>query len=179
MIINDLYFKKYSPIPLNFNMDELRNYIDVAAKIWLIPVIGEDLYDEIQEQVEEDDISEENQALLTTGGLWQYLCFATVFEALPMLWANISEVGITLGKSDNSDSVTLKDLTLIQQHLRNQTEVLKDQLKKWLCERIDTFPLADCCGCGCGCCDEMVGHLNTPNPNAQLYTPWRKMTDIV
>jgi hypothetical protein len=39
MIINETYFKKYSPIPANYNMAEVKNYIPVAEKIWVIPLI--------------------------------------------------------------------------------------------------------------------------------------------
>ena len=108
MIINEKYFKQFSPIPLNYDLSEIKNYIGVAEKIWVIPVIGIKLYDEIQKQVDENKLSDENSTLLTEGGLWQYLAFATCLESLAFIWANFSEVGITLGKSDNSESVTFK-----------------------------------------------------------------------
>ena len=177
MIINEKYFKKYSPIPVNYNMTEIKNYIPVAEKIWLIPVIGYDLYDELDEQVQENQVSDENATLLTEGGLWQYLAFATVYEALPMIWSHISEVGVTKGKSDNSDSLDLKDMTYVAQHLRNQVEVLKDQLKRWLCEHSDTFPTLDCCGCGCSCCGDNA-QLNRPNPMKQIYGTPRRCTNL-
>ena len=177
MIINEKYFKKYSPIPVNYNMTEIKNYIPVAEKIWLIPVIGYDLYDELDDQVQKNEVSDENATLLTEGGLWQYLSFATVYEALPMIWSHISEVGVTKGKSDNSDSLDLKDMTYVAQHLRNQVEVLKDQLKKWLCEHSDTFPTLDCCGCGCSCCGDNA-KLNKPNPMKQIYGTPRKCTNL-
>ena len=175
MLINEKYLKKYSPIPLNFNLDEVQNYVPVATKIWLIPLVGEDLVDELEEQIEANALSDNNKALLTTGGLWQYLAYATCYESLPFLWARISEVGIVKGKSDNSDSLDLKDLTLVQQHLRNQVEVLKEQLAKWLCQRIDLFPKACPCCLGCSCCDD---GLRRPNPNLQLYSTNRSFTDI-
>lgn len=178
MIINEKYFKQYSPIPLNFNMAEVKNYIPVAEKIWVRPLIGYELFDEIEQQVNDNQVSEEVATLLTDGGLWQYLSFATVYEALPMIWSHISEVGVTKGKSDNSDSLTLKDMTYVSQHLRNQVEVLKDQLKKWLCEHNEYFPTMDCCSCGCSCCNEMDAKLNKPNPNKELYSPRRKCTDL-
>lgn len=177
MIINETYFKKYSPIPLNYNMTEVKNYIGVAEKIWVKPLIGYGLFDEIEEQVENNEVSEENATLLTEGGLWQYLAFATVYEALPMIWSHISEVGITKGKSDNSDSLDLKDMTYISQHLRNQVEVLKDQLKKWICEHHTYFPKADVCACGCSCCGDNA-KLNNPNPQAQIYSTNRQCTDL-
>ena len=179
MIINEKYLKQYSPIPLNYNLAEVKNYIGVAEKIWVKPIIGCDLFDEIQEQVDENNISEENATLLTEGGLWQYLAFATVLEALPIIWGHISEVGITKGKSENSDSLTLKDMTYIQQHIRGQVEVLKDQLKTWLCEHGESFPLLDCCSCGCSCCNDNEGKLNSPNPMNQLYSTKRKMTNLI
>ena len=33
MIINEKYLKEYSPIPLNNDLSEIRNYIGVAEKI--------------------------------------------------------------------------------------------------------------------------------------------------
>lgn len=172
MIINEKYFKKYSPIPLNYDLSEIRNYIGVAEKIWVIPVIGQDLYDEIQKQVDENSLSDENSTLLTEGGLWQYLAFATCLESLAFIWANFSEVGITLGKSDNSESVTLKDITYIEQNLRRQVEVLKESLIMWLNSHSKSFQL-------------YVPYCNSPeamyepNPNAQILTPSRYFVDLL
>lgn len=176
MIINEKYFKQYSPIPVNYNMAEIKNYIGVAEKIWVKPLIGNELFDEIEEQIEKNEVSDENATLLTEGGLWQYLSFATVFEALPMVWSHISEIGITKGKSENSDSLTLKDMTYVSQHLRNQVEVLKDQLKKWICEHYEYYPKADVCACGCSCCHQP--QLNAPNKLQELYTTRRKNTNL-
>ena len=178
MIINQTYLKKYSPIPLNYNLTEVMNYVGVAEKIWVIPLIGYDLYNEINEQVADNEVSPENATLLTEGGLWQYLAFATVYEALPVIWAHISEVGITKGKSDNSDSLDLKDMTYMTQHIRNQVEVLKDQLKKWICEHAESFPLADVCACNCSSCCNHDAKLNRPNPEFLVYGTPRKNTNL-
>ena len=178
MIINEKYFKQYSPIPVNYNLTELKNYIPVAEKIWVKPLIGNELFDELEEQIENNTVTPENATLLTEGGLWQYLAFATCLEALPLIWSHISEVGITKGKSENSDSLTLKDMTYVSNHLRSQVEVLKDQLKKFICEHSDYYPQADYCACGCSCCADNNGKLNKPNPYKQLYSPRRKCTDI-
>lgn len=178
MIINETYFKKYSPIPLNYNMTEVKNYIPVAEKIWVKPLIGAPLFDEIDCQVKENNVSEENATLLTEGGLWQYLAFATVYEALPMIWSHISEVGITKGKSDNSDSLDLKDMTWVTQHLRNQVEVLKEQLKKWICEHYLYYPKADVCACNCSCCCNNDPQLTKPNPDYKVYKPYKRNTTL-
>lgn len=179
MIINEKYFKQYSPIPLNYNMTELNNYIDVASEIWVKPLIGYDLYNEIEDQVENNNLSEANSALLTEGKLWQYLAYATCLQGLPFIWSHFSETGISLGKSDNSDSITLKDLTYIEAHIRKTVEFLKDSVLKYICERSDYFPLICGCQCECNsCCGNSNGKLNSPNKYQQLYSPRRKCVDL-
>ena len=178
MIINKTYLKRYSPLPENYDLTEIINYVPVSEKIWIIPIIGQDLFDEIDEQIANNQVSDTNATLLTTGGLWQYLAYATTLEALPFVWAHISQVGITLGKSENSDSISLKDMTLVQDHLRRQVEVLKDQLINWLDEHWESFPLYHPINCQCETCCAKRGKLNNPNPYYQLYTPPRKNTDL-
>ena len=51
-IINFEYFKAYSPIPQNYNLEEIRPFFSVAEEIWLVPLLGKALYDEILEQGE-------------------------------------------------------------------------------------------------------------------------------
>lgn len=177
MIINKKYLKEKSPIPINYQLDELMNYVPVAEAIWVKPVIGDDFYDELQEQVEEDALTEENATLLIDI-LWQYLSYATVLEGLPVIWANFSQVGITLGKSENSESVSLKDMTYIEQHIRRQVEVLKDQLYDYLETHLESFPLYHSRNCTCNKCCAKNGKLNTPNPMQQIYGMRRKCTNL-
>lgn len=179
MIINKKFFAEYSPIGKNYDYSEIMLYVPVATEIWLRPILGDKLLNEIEEQIKTNTVSDANATLLTTGNVWQYLCYATCYEGLPFLWTNISEVGITLGHSDNSDSVSLKDMTYIQQHLRNQVEFLKDSVKRFICEHYMSFPLADVCGCGCSCCQDNNAKLNKPNPQAQIYSTNRKCTNMM
>lgn len=177
MIINEKYFKEYSPIPINYNMKELKNYISVATEIWVRPVIGGQFLDELEEQIENNQVTDVNASLLTDGFLWQYLCYATCLEGLSFIWAHFSEVGITIADSDSSKSITLKDLTYIEQHLRRQVEWLKESVKSYICEHFQYYPLADVCACGCSCCNNNAS-LQQPNPNYQIYSTFRKNTNL-
>ena len=179
MWINKKYFSQYSPLPIpsNYDYSEIMLYLPIASEIWVRPLIGTELLDRIEEEVENNQVSDEIAALLTEGKLWQYLSYATCLEGLPFLWSNISEVGITLAETDFSKSITLKDLTYIESHLRRQTEFLKDSVKRYICEHSDHYPIADFCACGCSCCSQ-PSQLNHPNPYQQLYTTRRKCTDL-
>jgi len=179
MLINKKYLSEYSPLPKNYDVANLMPYVNVAEKIWVVDLVGIEFYLELSEQVQKNELSEENATLLTEGGLWQYLAYATLYEGLPFIWARITEAGIQLGKSDNSDSIDIKDLTVFQQHLRNQVEVLKEQLIKWLCTHAESFPLFDTCQCdecGCGCGKD--ASLKYPNPQRIIYGTPRRCTSI-
>lgn len=181
-LINEKWLKEFSPIPLNYNMKELHNYIKLAETIWVLPLLGDDWYDELLDQVAKNELSDANSTALVEA-IYPLLGFAVAYEALPIMWAHISEVGITLGKSDQSDSCSLKDMTYIQNHMRAQVEVRKDFCKKWICSHWTSFPYFDpcaagcdpACGCDCGCGD---GKLQKPNRYQQLYSTCRKRTNL-
>ena len=165
--INEHFLKTFSPIPKNYDLAEIWPYVTMAEKLYIIPIIGQDLYDEILEQVNAPSggtLSEENSTLLTTGCLWQLLGFATVYEALPLIWGTLSESGLQLEKSEMSDSMTLKDITLVQQHLQNQINGLRKVVITYLCTHTESFPLFDTSICGCGC------ECGKNNPK-QLFKP--------
>lgn len=176
MIINKELLKKYSPFPRNYDLTEVLNYVDLAEIQYILPIIGNDFYEELQDQVATNSLSEENSTALVEV-IWPLLGFAVAYEALPMCWAHLSEIGFTLGKSDNSTSATLKDLTLVQQHLKNQVQVRLDYAKHWLCERQDSFPKLDLCGCGCSNCGKNA-LSNTRTAFNELYSTRRKCTEL-
>lgn len=168
MIINKTYLKQYSPLPTNYDLSEVMLYVPVAQEIWIRPILGDAFMDELEYQVENDSVSSEN-ATLFTEVLYQYLSFATCLEALPFIWSNFSEAGITVADTDYAKSISLKDITYIEQHLRKQVEFLKDRTIKWICERCNSFPLFNPSICNCGDCCGNRQKLNNPNPNFEIY----------
>lgn len=198
IMINEEYFKSYSPIPKNYNWEEIRPFVHTAETIWVEPIIGTPLYEELLEQVNENKVTPENATLLLQ--IYPYLSFATCYESLPFIAYHFSEIGITSGKSDNSDSISVKGLNYISNTIRNQVETMKGLLKKFLNEHSDTYPLYrpdDCGSCSNdNICDDyfwIVDYYNggymehdwiyymaiseqqrkKPNPNLQLYTTRR------
>ena len=176
MIINKANIAKYSNLPTNYDYSEIMNYVDVAEKVWLIEILGYDWYEELEDQVKNNTVTPENATALVEA-IWPYLGFCIMYEALPAIAYHASEVSLTKGHSDNSDAIDLKELAYYQEHLRRQIEARKDFLKKWICSHIDSFPLAVPCNCGCSTCNDNA-HLNKPNPWAQLWTTYRKNTNL-
>lgn len=154
-LITEEYFKTYSPIPDNYNIKELKPYFHVAEKLWIEPIIGTPLYEELLEEVDNDDVTPEHATLLLN--IYPLLAFAIVYESLPFVGYHLSQVGITKGKSENSDSVSINDVNYISTQLRNQCETMKMLLKKFLDEHAEHYPLyyaADNIDCDCECDSE-------------------------
>ena len=178
-IINAKWLKEFSPIPLNYNTKEVENYIKLAEVVWLVPVIGQDWYDELLEQVKDNKLTPENSTALVEA-IYPYLGFAVAFEALPSLLYHVSEVSITKGHSDTSEPLDLKEITYYEQFIRRQLEARKDYLIKWICERNESFPLVCGCQCECSsCCGNNNGKLNDPNKLKLLYSTLPKCDKIV
>ena len=149
-LITEEYFKTYSPISDNYNIKDIKPYFHVAERLWIEPIIGTPLYEELLEEVEKDEVTPEHATLLLN--IYPLLSFAIVYESLPFVSYHLSQVGITKGKSENSDSVSIKDVNYISTQLRNQCETMKMLLKKFLDEHAEHYPLyyaADNVECNC------------------------------
>lgn len=175
-LTNKTLLSKYSPLPKNYNFDEIMLYQPISIAIWVRPILGDAFTEALEYEVEHNQVSEENSTLMTSGGLLQYLSYAMCYEGLPFIFAHFSEVGITLPDVDNSKSVDLKELNYIQDHLRRTLEFLKDNLIKWLDSHSDSFPLYHPINCG-SCCEKKG--LNLPNSGWQIYTTLKHCTDLI
>lgn len=152
-LITEDYFKAYSPIPDNYNIKEIKPYFHVAEKLWIEPIIGMPLYEELLDEVEKDEVTPENATLLLN--IYPLLAFAITYESLPFVGYHLSQVGITKGKSEISEPVSINDVNYISTQLRNQCETMKKLLKKFLDENAEHYPLyyADN-NAECNCDDE-------------------------
>lgn len=152
-LITEEYFKTYSPIPDNYNLKEIKPYFHVAEKLWIEPIIGMPLYEELLDEVEKDEVTPENATLLLN--IYPLLAFAITYESLPFVGYHLSQVGITKGKSEISEPVSINDVNYISTQLRNQCETMKMLLKKFLDENAEHYPLyyADN-NAECNCDDE-------------------------
>lgn len=146
-LINAEYLKQYSLFPKNYDLTDIQNFIPVAEQIHILPILGISLYEELLDQVTTNTLTDENSTLLLE--VYRVEGLAVLYESLPFVWAHVSQVGITKGKSDNSDSLENKDLSYLNTHVKAQLDYAKSYLRDWLNTYAINFPLYkqedECC----------------------------------
>lgn len=179
-LINKKYLKEYSLVPLNYQMDEIVNWIDIAEKKWVLPILGNELFDIVESEVESSGTVSDRISTLLVDALWAYEATAVSYEYLPFNYVHWSEVGMTKGESENSKSADLKDMTYIQNQLRANLEERKKYLIWWLDEHYEYFPeWLPFTGCGCENTKPVCGCnpvQHNPEPDKKFYSP--KKTDL-
>lgn len=146
-LINAEYLKAYSMFPKNYDLTDIENFIPVAEQIHILPILGLSLYEELIEQVTNNSLTEVNSTLLLE--VYKVEGIAVLYESLPFCWAHLSQVGLTKGFSDNSQSIENKDISYLNTHIKSQLDYAKKYLKDWLDSYSVNFPLytkeEECC----------------------------------
>lgn len=138
-LINAEYLKQYSMFPKNYDLTDIENFVPIAEQIHILPILGTALYEELLDQVTTNTLTDKNSTLLLE--VYKLEGIAVLYESLPFVWAHVSSVGITKGKSDNSDSIENKDISYLNTHIKSQLDYAKQYLKNWLDTYAVNFPL--------------------------------------
>ena len=138
-LFNEEYLKEYSLLPTNFNTKEVWNFIPLTEQLHIVPVIGQALYEELLDQVEKNEVTPANASLLLE--IYPFEGLALMEVCMPYLAMHITEVGITLGKSENSDSASIDHINYLTNYVRSQMEPLKNKLVQFLNDNAELYPL--------------------------------------
>lgn len=138
-LFNEEYLKEYSLLPTNFNTKEVWNFIPLTEQLHIVPVIGQALYEELLDQVEKNEVTPANASLLLE--IYPFEGLALMEVCMPYLAIHVSEVGLTLGKSENSESVGIDHINYLTNYVRSQMEPLKNKLISFLKNNKDLYPL--------------------------------------
>ena len=116
-LFNEEYLKEYSLLPLNFDVKEIWNFVPLTEQLHIVPVIGQALYEELLDQVEKNEVTPANASLLLE--IYPFEGLALMEVCMPYLAMHITEVGITLGKSENSDSASIDHINYLTNYVRS------------------------------------------------------------
>ena len=137
-LMNKEYLKEYSLLPINFNTDEIWNFIPLAEQLHIVPIIGQEMYKELLDQVENNEVTPENASLLLQ--IYPFEGLAIMEVSMPYIAFHITEVGITKGSSENSDSVTTNDINYLTNYVRSQMVPYKERLIEFISQNSELYP---------------------------------------
>lgn len=139
LIISEELLKLYTPLSKNVDVDKVYPYLHLAQPYFLQPILGDALLSEIQSQVETDELSEENKALIIKCA--PVIGYYATYLAMRSLAYSITEKGITLEQSENSRSISEKELGEYILSIKQQAEMYAELLIKYLCRCALSYPL--------------------------------------
>jgi len=148
VLINEALFKLHSPVTDNTVITEFIPYLSIAQELYIEPIIGTALSEELKHQISTNTLTPENGDLIVK--IAPVLSFYTVYQGLPFKWATVLNKGITVRESENSKAVDIKDIAQLRSWLKNDAEVLASQLIDYLCKCRGHYPLwmpSDECAC--------------------------------
>ena len=139
LIISEELLKLYSPLSRNVDVDKIYPYLHLAQPFFIESILGTALLQELQHQIEEGEITEENKALILKTA--PVLAYYGTYLAMRSLTYSITEKGMTKEKSENSESISERELGEYVLSIKNQAEMYADVLIKYLCRCALSYPL--------------------------------------
>jgi hypothetical protein len=174
LFISTTDLKKDSVFNQNIDDAFIKDLIYLAQRMYILPLLGSKLYEEIQTQIENDNVSVANAYLLDEY-IVPALTLYTRADAYIDLNYRLTNKAVNTNSSTFSQPVSFQDAKDLSERFLNKAEFFGQQLKKYLCFNTATYPLYlqnvdedlkplktayDCgiyLGPTTGCCDENKG----------------------
>lgn len=139
LIINEELFKLYSQVSNAVGIDKCYPFLQLAQSFYLEPILGTPLLTELQYQVEHNELTELNKALITK--IAPCLSAWTDFLSARSLAFTFTQKGLTKEKSENSESLNNEEMAYYIHNLREIANQSQELLVKYLCRCQDSYPL--------------------------------------
>lgn len=139
VIISEELMKLHSGMSKNLPVDKVFPFCILAQNYHIEPILGTPLLEELQQQVEDGNLTPENKALIIK--IAPCLALYTEYLAMRSLAYSVTAKGITLEESENSRSINEKELGELIFDIKNRAEMSQELLIKYLCRCKDLYPL--------------------------------------
>lgn len=139
VIISEELMKLHSGMSKNLPVDKVFPFCILAQNYHIEPILGTPLLEELQQQVEDNNLTPENKALIIK--IAPCLALYTEYLAMRSLAYSVTAKGITLEESENSRSINEKELGELILDIQTRAEMSQELLIKYLCRCKDLYPL--------------------------------------
>lgn len=173
LLISEELLKLYSPISKNVGVDKVFPFVHLAQPYYITPILGMPLTQQLQDEIDNDNLSEENKALIIK--IAMPLAMWTSYLAVRGLGYTMSEKGLTKEHSENSESLNSTEMGQYILSLKNQAEMAQELLIRYLCKCRELYPLwMPSNECNCSQYEEGSGSAQKTYKNLMYFPSSRK-----
>tara|TARA_R110000868_G_scaffold136447_1_gene349401 strand:+ start:15613 stop:16203 length:591 start_codon:yes stop_codon:yes gene_type:complete len=159
LFISETTLKDRSLLQDNVDPKLIKPTIKQAQDMYIEPILGTGLYQELQQQIEDDDLSELNITLLNLY-ITDCMCWYVASEMVMSLGFKLTNKNVLRKTSENSNDASLSELFDLMEYYKNKAEWYAQRITNYLCENIVDYPLYNNPGSG----------VDTIHPNNSSYS---------
>lgn len=139
LIISENYLKEYSNINKNVDMAILTPVLQEVHDLYIIPLLGTRLYNEVLSQIGSSTVTALNQTLLDL--VAPCVVRYSKYEAMPDMKYRLMNKGIMIKSSGNSSAADLSELQFLMERAKNKAEIFAQRVTDYLCRYQSSYPL--------------------------------------
>ena len=135
--------KENTTVQQNVDTSLIYPYIDLAQRVWLLPVLSERLYEALSDDINVNGLTGVTTAhSLLLNKIKPALIFGCVHEAIPFLRSRITNKGIVTKSSDaNSEPASDKQVADMRDSYNHAVQTYIQDLKRFLRNNNALYPL--------------------------------------
>lgn len=131
LFIDESIFKQLSPIAGTLDMDYIRPHMITAQDMRIQPVLGTKLYNELQEKIYNEELTDDDELLLDDY-IRKAMIWWTNYESMIFLAVKISNTSIVQKSTVGETSITLDDAKRLQREADGKAEFYTQRLINFL-----------------------------------------------
>lgn len=158
LMTDETTIKATTFIDENVDVNLIRSTIEAAQDLYILPILGTALYNEVLSQISAETLTVANTNLLNNY-IRKALVWWTLSEGVDVFTYKIRNKGVLKETSENTQTVSLEEIKRLIDKFRNRAEEYSERTTKFLFENQSTYPLINNAGSG----------IDTIHPNDTNY----------
>lgn len=133
LFISEQYIKDNSPINGNVDDKYIRSTIYMCQKVYILPLLGTALYNELNTEINAGSVSADNQTLIEDY-LYDTLLYYVLAEGIALFTYKIENKSVVKKTSDNSSPIDSEEVSMLRDMYKDKAEYFAERVTKYLCE---------------------------------------------
>lgn len=147
LFISETTLKDRSLLQDNVDPKLIRPTIKQTQDMFIEPILGTGLYQELQNQIEDNALTGLNKKLLDLY-ITDCICWYVASEMVMSLGFKMTNKNVLRKNSENSNDASLSELFDLMEYYKNKAQWYAQRVTNYLCENIVDYPLYNNPGSG-------------------------------